>query len=58
MVTKLTENMKNKCECYWPEMGSQKYGSYKLSLLQTQTFADYVIREFEMEVRLCTFSTS
>lgn len=54
MVTNLQENTRTKCERYWPEMGSEQHGPFKLTLIQTQTFADYVIREFQMEVRLLT----
>lgn len=50
MVTNLQEKTKKKCERYWPEMGSEQHGSFKLTLVDTQTFADYVIRELLMEV--------
>ena len=50
MVTNVEEKKKRKCECYWPESGSEERGPFRLTLVQTQTFADYVIRTVLMAV--------
>ena len=50
MLTNIMENKRKKCERYWPEVSSEKYGPFKITLAQTQTFADYVIRTFLLEV--------
>ncbi len=50
MVTNIEENMKKKCEKYWPESGCVKYGPFSLNLIQKQTFADYVSRTILLSV--------
>ena len=41
-----------KCEQYWPEQGTQEYGSFKVTLTDQQVFADYTIRQLFVSVSL------
>ena len=50
MVTNLQENLRKKCERYWPDISSEQHGPFKLTLVDTQMFANYVVRELHMEV--------
>ena len=50
MVTNLREGNKVKCEQYWPESGSKKFGPFQVTITDQQTFADYVIRTFSVQV--------
>lgn len=52
MVTNLKECNKNKCEQYWPHAtpGLQKFGPFHVSLIDEETFPDYVIRDITVVV--------
>ena len=56
MVTNLQENLRKKCERYWPDISSEQYGPFRVTLRDTLVYANYVIRELHMEVsvRACT----
>ncbi|KAK0069660.1 receptor-type tyrosine-protein phosphatase T-like isoform X1 [Biomphalaria pfeifferi] len=48
MLTKLAENGKMKCEQYWPDDGSIRFGDIKVTLMSTQNFADFTIRSIQL----------
>ncbi|KAK3090599.1 hypothetical protein FSP39_012997, partial [Pinctada imbricata] len=48
MLTNLMEACKKKCEQYWPEEGTQKYGDITVEILDTALFTDYTIRTFRI----------
>ncbi|XP_050400814.1 receptor-type tyrosine-protein phosphatase T isoform X2 [Patella vulgata] len=48
MLTNLVEACKRKCEQYWPEEGSIKYGEVTVKLVHTKKYTDYIIRTFEI----------
>ncbi|XP_071224252.1 receptor-type tyrosine-protein phosphatase U-like isoform X4 [Salvelinus alpinus] len=50
MITKLVEVGRMKCCKYWPE-DSELYGDIKITLLKTETLAEYTVRTFSMERR-------
>ena len=50
MVTNLREGNKVKCHQYWPESGSKKFGPFQVTITNQQTFADYIIRTFSVQV--------
>jgi len=52
MVTNLREGSRAKCEQYWPELGTQEYGPFKVTLTDQQVFADYTIRQLFVSVSL------
>ncbi|XP_063041570.1 receptor-type tyrosine-protein phosphatase U-like [Engraulis encrasicolus] len=50
MITKLVEVGRMKCYKYWPD-DSELYGDIKITLLKTETLAEYTVRTFAMERR-------
>ncbi|KAJ8386282.1 hypothetical protein AAFF_G00174780 [Aldrovandia affinis] len=50
MITKLVEVGRMKCCKYWPD-DSEIYGDIKISLLKTETLAEYCVRTFTLERR-------
>ena len=50
MVTNIEERGQQKCEQYWPDQGTQKYGPFKVTLADQQVFADYTIRNLLVAV--------
>uniref|UniRef100_A0A8C5KDK9 Receptor-type tyrosine-protein phosphatase U n=1 Tax=Jaculus jaculus TaxID=51337 RepID=A0A8C5KDK9_JACJA len=50
MITKLVEVGRVKCSRYWPE-ASDMYGDIKITLVKTETLAEYVVRTFALERR-------
>ncbi|KAJ3609318.1 hypothetical protein NHX12_023841 [Muraenolepis orangiensis] len=50
MITKLVEVGRMKCCKYWPD-DSEMYGDIKITLLKTETLAEYTVRTFIMERR-------
>lgn len=50
MVTNLSEGRQKMCEQYWPTTGSAEYGPFMITLVETQVFADYTIRSFQLVV--------
>ncbi|XP_025108251.1 receptor-type tyrosine-protein phosphatase kappa-like [Pomacea canaliculata] len=50
MLTNLKEGRKDKCEEYWPSVGTTKtYGHVTVTALKTDTRADFIIRYFVLE---------
>ncbi|RMX56301.1 hypothetical protein pdam_00021644 [Pocillopora damicornis] len=47
MLTNLVELGKNKCDQYWPD-NTTTFGSITVTLLRTQSFADYCIRTLKL----------
>ena len=52
MVTNIVERGQQKCEQYWPDEGTKKYGPFKVMLTDQQVFADYTIRQLFVSVSL------
>ena len=52
MVTSTVERGRQKCEQYWPDKGTKKYGPFKITLADQQVFADYTIRQLFVSVSL------
>uniref|UniRef100_A0A1A8BY83 Receptor-type tyrosine-protein phosphatase U n=1 Tax=Nothobranchius kadleci TaxID=1051664 RepID=A0A1A8BY83_NOTKA len=50
MITKLVEVGRVKCCKYWPD-DSEMYGDVKITLLKSETLADYTVRTFALERR-------
>jgi protein tyrosine phosphatase len=50
MVTNLQENLRKKCERYWPDISSELHGPFRVTLTDTQVYANYVVRELHIEV--------
>ncbi|RVE62334.1 hypothetical protein OJAV_G00156120 [Oryzias javanicus] len=50
MITKLVEVGRVKCCKYWPD-DSEMYGDIKITLLKTETLAEYTVRTFALERR-------
>ena len=51
MVTNIKEGNKVKCQQYWPDSGTKHFGHFKVTLVEYQVFADYVIRTLQVTVR-------
>ncbi|XP_078657139.1 receptor-type tyrosine-protein phosphatase F-like isoform X2 [Branchiostoma floridae x Branchiostoma belcheri] len=49
MVTNLKERNKSKCAQYWPTKDSMDYGNIRVTLEETTTLVDYVIRTFDIQ---------
>ncbi|PVD24656.1 hypothetical protein C0Q70_15140 [Pomacea canaliculata] len=50
MLTNLIEGGKDKCEEYWPSVGTTKtYGHVTVTALKTDTRADFVVRHFVVQ---------
>ena len=53
MVTNTVEHGSVKCEKYWPESGiSRLSGSIRITSEEESIFSDYVVRNFNLKVRL------
>ena len=52
MVTNILERGQQKCEQYWPDEKTKKYGPFKVTLADQQVFADYTIRQLFVSVSL------
>ena len=48
MLTNLVEKGKTKCSQYWPNASQQHYANIKVTLVNTITQADFVIRSFQI----------
>ncbi|CAL1546514.1 unnamed protein product, partial [Lymnaea stagnalis] len=48
MLTKLIEDSRIKCDCYWPDEGVEAFGEIIMRLRAIQIFADYTIRNLEL----------
>ena len=56
MVTNLKEGTKTKCQQYWPDTSSTSYGPFEVTITDSQLFADYVMRTFQVSVSASNFS--
>ena len=57
MVTNLKEDKKVKCQQYWPDSDSHRYGPFLVTNTEQQVFADYTIRLLQIEVgSLCSLT--
>ena len=52
MLTKLVEERKKKCACYWPEEtnSSNNYGAFTVTLLEEMSMKNVVIRKIMIKV--------
>ena len=50
MVTNLKEGTKTKCQQYWPDTSTKKFGPFEVTITDSQLFADYIIRSFKLSV--------
>ncbi|XP_035757199.1 receptor-type tyrosine-protein phosphatase U [Egretta garzetta] len=50
MITKLVEVGRVKCSKYWPD-DSEMYGDIKITLVKSETLAEYAVRTFALERR-------
>lgn len=48
MLTNLVEACKKKCEQYWPDEGTMKYGDVNVRIVDTAKYTDFIIRTFEI----------
>ncbi|ELU04626.1 hypothetical protein CAPTEDRAFT_173573 [Capitella teleta] len=46
MVANLVEDGRHKCEQYWPEAGKKSYGSMTVESMDSEQYADFVVRTF------------
>ncbi|XP_064605996.1 receptor-type tyrosine-protein phosphatase alpha-like [Liolophura sinensis] len=49
MLTNLVEACRKKCEQYWPEEGTAKYGDLELELTQSVKYTDFTVRTFQLK---------
>ncbi len=49
MLTNLMEKTKSKCAQYWPNSEAISYGPFSITLTNTTTLADYVIRDLTVK---------
>ncbi|KAK3607672.1 hypothetical protein CHS0354_010660, partial [Potamilus streckersoni] len=49
MLTNLIEEEKHKCEKYWPDEGSTKFGFITVRLVNIERFSDFTIRTIELK---------
>lgn len=49
MITNLVERGRRKCEMYWPEEGSETYGSVTVKHINTFSRAHYTVRMFSLK---------
>ncbi len=49
MLTNLMEKTKSKCAQYWPNSESISHGPFSITLTNTTTLADYVIRDLTVK---------
>ena len=50
MVTGLVEANRNKCRQYWPDIGTESYGIFDVTLIDQKVFPSYITRTLEVEV--------
>lgn len=41
--------IQKKCEQYWPEEGTAKYGDLELELIQSVKYTDFTVRTFQLK---------
>ena len=58
MVTNLKEGDKVKCQQYWPEVESESFGPFSVTLTEQQVFTDYIIRTLFVKVNLNPLPTT
>ena len=49
MITNLMERGRRKCDMYWPEEGSETYGSVTVKHINTFSRAHYTVRMFSLK---------
>ncbi|CAB4035390.1 receptor-type tyrosine- phosphatase S [Paramuricea clavata] len=49
MVTSLVELRKPKCDKYWPDEGTEKYGDIDVTLMKIEEFAYYIIHTLQLK---------
>ncbi len=49
MLTNLVEKMKAKCSQYWPMCDSETYSNMEVTVVNTTTLADFVIRDIKIK---------
>ena len=54
MVTNIKEDKKTKCQQYWPDSDSKRFGPFNITLADQQIFANYTIRLLQVEVSKTT----
>ncbi|XP_065197878.1 mucin-3B-like isoform X2 [Sycon ciliatum] len=54
MLTNLEEKGRLKCHQYWPPSGSVVYGPLTVTLMDTMTLADFIVRTFEIVKKGCS----
>ncbi|XP_064604744.1 receptor-type tyrosine-protein phosphatase epsilon-like [Liolophura sinensis] len=52
MLTNLVEDARRKCDLYWPTSGNKKFGDVSVTLLETEAYADFTIRTFNVSNEL------
>ena len=50
MITNLEERGKTKCQQYWPDLGTENFGPFQVSITNQQILADYTIRNLTVQV--------
>ena len=40
--------LQKKCEQYWPDEGTMKYGDVSVRIVDTAKYTDFIIRTFEI----------
>ena len=50
MITNLEERGKTKCQQYWPDLGTESFGPFQVSITDQQVLADYTIRNLTVQV--------
>lgn len=52
MITNIKERGRVKCDLYWPQEGTETYGTIQVTLISTIHFAYYVKRIFAIRCKL------
>ena len=50
MITNLEEGGKPKCQQYWPDSGTERFGPFQVSITEQQILANYTIRKLTVQV--------
>ena len=50
MITNLEEGSKPKCQQYWPDSGTERFGPFQVFSPQQQIVANYTIRKLTVQV--------
>ena len=52
MVTNIKEGKKIKCQQYWPNNNYEDFGPFRITLSDWQMFANFTIRQLQVEVSI------